>query len=100
MQVWLKSIERVYCGAARVTFDTESGSEFSFVIAKVHAQRVCKNIIDFAFGYGNEKLDLEIVKWERTGKDSIVLTNFSTIDNHATKLQITHYEMGQEANNG
>lgn len=100
MRVRLKRIEQIHCGAARITFDTESGSEFSFVIPRVHAARVCKNIIDFSFEFGHEKLNLEVVRWERTGEDSIVLTSYSTIDNHTMKLQITRYEMEQEANNG
>lgn len=94
VRVVLKSIERLENGAAKICFVIpEHDNEFTFVIPKVHAPRVCKNIIDFAFDFGRGNLFIKIVTWERTGENSIMLISESDIGDTETKLQITRYEM-------
>lgn len=92
VRVVLKSIERLENGSARICFIIpEYDNDFTFVIPRVHAPRVCKNIIEFAFGFGMEGLFIKNVTWRRTGEDSILLINKSDLGE--TELQITRYEM-------
>lgn len=96
VRVVLKSIERLENGSARICFIIpEHDNDFTFVIPRVNAPRVCKNIIDFAFVFGCGKLFIKIVTWERTGEDSILLISEDDIGDTKTRLQITRYEMEQ-----
>ena len=97
MIVNLKSIEVTDNGHARITFRTEKGN-FSFIVPRVHASRVCRNLIDFTFDAGNYFMMLEKKIWKRTGEESLLFTKVYQSGKSET-LQITRYEYEQEANN-
>lgn len=94
MIVNLKSIEVTDNGHARVTFRTEKAN-FSFIVPRVHASRVCRNLIDFTFDAGDYFLMLEKKIWERTGEESLLFTRVYK-NGHNDTLQITRYEYEQE----
>lgn len=90
MIVNLKNIEATDNGHARVTFRTEKGN-FSFIVPRVHASRVCRNLIDFTFDAGDYFLMLEKKIWERTGTESLLFTRVYK-NGYEDTLQITRYE--------
>lgn len=94
MIVNLKSIETTDNGHARVTFRTEKGN-FSFIVPRVHASRVCRDLIDFTFDAGDYFLMLEKVIWERTGTESLLFTRVYKYGHNDT-MQITRYEYESE----
>ena len=89
MIVTLKTIEAMDNGAARITFGTEQ-EDFSFIIPRVHASRVCKTIVDFAFDCFQKVITLDKPIWERTGKESLLFT-CAYQDGTTKELQIVNY---------
>ena len=92
MQVVLNKIEQLSNGAAHIVFNTEFDGVFSFTVPKAFAARICKFIVESTFSY-NALLFVNMVVWERSGEESILLTSYSPINSHTVNLQITQYEI-------
>ena len=95
MIVQLNRIEQLNNGSAHIVFNTESDSQFSFIVPKAFAATPCKYIIENTFYPGNE-LNIEFVTWERTNKESMIITSTSAVDDFKTKLQLTQYTRDKE----
>lgn len=94
MIVELKKIEALENRSVRITLKTET-DDFSFVVPRVHASRVCRNLISFSFDAWNYFMMLEKKIWERTGEESLLFTKVSQ-NGESFTLQITRYEYEQE----
>jgi hypothetical protein len=99
MKVYLKQIEQLDNGDARVMFYMEacvesltrfSSNKLMIRIPRPFAENVCVYIIQNSFNYGTE-LHLNFLKI--MGKESIELTSRSNVGSFETKLQITDYYM-------
>ena len=99
MKVYLKQIEQLDNGDARVIFYMEacielltrfSSNKLMIRIPRHFAENICVYIVQNSFNYGTE-LHLNFLKI--MGKESIVLTSRSIVDGFETRLQIADYYM-------
>lgn len=99
MKVYLKQIEQLDNGDARIIFYMEaclesltrfSSNKLMIRIPRRFAENICVYIVQNSFNYGSE-FHLNFCKI--MGKESIVLTSRSIVDNFEAKLQITEYYM-------
>jgi hypothetical protein len=99
MKVYLKQIEQLDNGDARVIFYMEtcieslthfSSNILTIRIPKYFAERACVYIVQNSFNYGTQ---LYLNFCQIMGKESIELTSRSIVGDFKTKLQITDYYM-------
>ena len=94
MIVELKKIEVLDNGAARIVLKNGT-DDFSFVVPKAFAPRICHFLINSSFDNGNSVLMLEKEIYPRTGKESLFFRYQPWNENKMEQLQITQYKYEQ-----
>lgn len=96
MIVEFKKIEVLDNGSARIVLKNGT-DDFSFVVPKAFAPRICHFLINSSFDIGNSVLMLEKTIWPRTGgKESLFFRYQPWNGNKMEQLQITQYKCEQD----